>query len=540
VVSIVQAALEPDPLIAGALSLYIGGTTGNDIITLSPSNATGGVTVVINNTVTKNKPTTLGTYTPTGGVYVYGMAGNDTLQLALATIGGKVVSITKPISFSGGDGTDTLVGPNQANTWVITGANSGTLNGDTFSGIENLTGGTLADVFRVSAGGSLSGAISGGSGTNTLDYSAYGKSALVNLQGTATGIGGFSGIQTLVGYSGSTLTGPNTASTWNITGANAGTVGSTSFSGFSNLTGGSGSDTFTLANNASISGKIDGGAGTDTLKYGYTSAVTVNLTTSTATGAGSIANFEALVGGTNTGDTLVGPNAANSWTITASNAGKVNATSFTGFENLTGGALNDNFVFSNGIGVTGHIDGGAGLNMLDYAAYTTAINVNLATGTATGVTKGVSNISVVRGGSGNDTIQADNGNDVLIGGAGNDTLIAGSGRDVLFGGLGADTLTGGSGEDILIGGTTKLDSSLTEIDALLAYWANPNLAYATRVAALKAGTVAGVPALNATNIVNDTSANTFNGGSGLDWFFAKLSGSPKDIVNNLLSGEQEN
>ncbi len=49
------------------------------------------------------------------------------------------------------------------------------------------------------------------------------------------------------------------------------------FTGVSNITGGSAADTFTFANGASVSGKLDGGVGTDTLKYSYTTPVTVNL-----------------------------------------------------------------------------------------------------------------------------------------------------------------------------------------------------------------------------------------------------------------------
>jgi hypothetical protein len=425
--------------------------------------------------------------------------------------------------------------------WNITGANSGTLNSVTFDTVENLTGGASTDAFRMGASGSLTGKITGAAGANTLDYSAYGKAASVSLAtSTASGTGGFANITSIVGYAGSTLVGMNSNTAWSITGAGSGTAGTVSFSGMSNLTGGSGADTFTLAAAGSISGKIDGGAGTDTLKYTSTSAVTVNLASLTATGAGSIANFEVFAGGTNTGDTLVGPNTANTWTVSTANSGKLNALTFSGFENLTGGSLNDNFVLGKSIGVTGHIDGGAGLNMLDYAAYTTAVNVNLATGTATNITHGVSNVAVVRGGAGNDTIAGDSGNDILIGGAGNDTLTAGGGRDLLFGGLGADTLNGGADQSILISGTTKFDTNLTMIDSLLAYWSRTDLTYATRVAALKAGSVAGVSALNATNIVNDTFADKLNGGAGADWFFANLGTGTKDTVTNLVSGEQEN
>tara|TARA_B100000809_G_scaffold75893_1_gene73580 strand:- start:757 stop:1251 length:495 start_codon:yes stop_codon:yes gene_type:complete len=45
--------------------------------------------------------------------------------------------------FAFGGASDRLAGPNGVNDWQITGINEGTLNGSfTFSGVENLTGGT--------------------------------------------------------------------------------------------------------------------------------------------------------------------------------------------------------------------------------------------------------------------------------------------------------------------------------------------------------------------------------------------------------------
>ena len=72
--------------------------------------------------------------------------------------------------------TDTLVGRNQANNWLITGTNTGTVaNANTsvgdsvsFSNIENLTGGTGADNFSFTATNASIGIIKGGDGNNTL------------------------------------------------------------------------------------------------------------------------------------------------------------------------------------------------------------------------------------------------------------------------------------------------------------------------------------------------------------------------------------
>ena len=62
--------------------------------------------------------------------------------------------------------------------------------------------------------------------------------------------------------------------TWNITGANEGSVGSIEFSGIENLKGSEGYDTFVVQNKATLDGTIDGGGGDDTLD---SSAVEDNL-----------------------------------------------------------------------------------------------------------------------------------------------------------------------------------------------------------------------------------------------------------------------
>ena len=55
----------------------------------------------------------------------------------------------------------------------------------------------------------------------------------------------------------------------------------------------------------------------------------------------------------------------------------------------------------------------------------------------------------IKGGSGNDTINAGGtGNDTIDGGSCNDTINGGRGNDILTGGTGTDILTGGAGNDI--------------------------------------------------------------------------------------------
>jgi hypothetical protein len=327
---------------------------------------------------------------------VLGSAGNDTFTLT----GSPAVG---PITLNGEGGTNTLVGPNAATTWNVTGANAGNLTGGfNFSNFQNLTGGSAADAFNFSNGASESGTVDGGGGTNTLNLGAY----TANL-------------------------------TVNVTGANAGNVPGVvgAFANVQNVTTGSGNDTFALSDGASLSGVANGGGGSNTLnESAYTTPVTVNLVTGAVTGLGGIGNIQNFIGGSGN-NTLLGPNAPTTWTITAQNAGSLTGgITFSAFQNLIGGSAADTFVFGNGVGVDGNIDGGGGSNMLDYLAYTTSVAVDLTAGTATGVGGSVANIQVLRGGQSNDTL---NGN-----AAGGTTFFASPGNDTITGQGPGNTLVG--------------------------------------------------------------------------------------------------
>jgi Ca2+-binding RTX toxin-like protein len=166
--------------------------------------------------------------------------------------------------------------------------------------------------------------LNGGGGTNTLNYSGTGVALVtVNLQDlTATGTGGFRNIQALVGSAGAgTLIGTNNPTTWQITGANAGTAGAFAFSSIGNLTGGTGSDTFKFSPSGSVVSLDGGGAPAgqgDWLDYSSFPAkdpVTVNLATGSATRvnsgtAGAVSNIQNVVGGAGN-DSLTGNTQGN-------------------------------------------------------------------------------------------------------------------------------------------------------------------------------------------------------------------------------------
>jgi hypothetical protein len=135
-----------------------------------------------------------------GGSPAAGQTGGNTYAIQSVPAG---VSLT----LTGGTGTDTLHGPDTANTWQITGANAGTLNQTvTFTSIQNLTGGAANDAFAFQTGGSLSGTLDGGGGSNTLDYSSYTGDITVDLPlGMATGFARISNIENVTGSIGNDL-----------------------------------------------------------------------------------------------------------------------------------------------------------------------------------------------------------------------------------------------------------------------------------------------------------------------------------------------
>lgn len=131
----------------------------------------------------------------------------------------------------------------------------------------------------------------------------------VAISGLAPGV-----IQTVINHTASlainagtgvnTLIGPDLFTNWTVSGANAGTFDSgfgfvITFNAMANLTGGTGNDFFTLGSAGTVSGKVDGGAGFDSLDNTAIAGATVTRTgpgtidgkKGTATGVGSFDNF---------------------------------------------------------------------------------------------------------------------------------------------------------------------------------------------------------------------------------------------------------
>jgi Ca2+-binding RTX toxin-like protein len=262
---------------------------------------------------------------------------------------------------------------------------------------------------------------------------------------------------------------------------------------------------------------VSAGAGTNTVTLGGTAAPPITID-----------------GGPGT-TTLRGPDVPSTWALSATNTGTLQSPQgfdvhFSSAANLTGGRAGNTFKFLhsplgnvNG-GLTGVLDGGGGVNTLDYSSLTQGVAVNLATGKATNVKGGIHHITVVLGGRGNNVLTGGNQPTILIGGSGHDVLTGGVGRSLLIGGPGTDTLQGGAGDAILIGGYTAYNRpgqavNLPALEAILGEWARPE-SYSVRLAHLEhGGGLNGSFVLNASTVFDDLAADELIGGSGLDWFF---------------------
>ena len=178
---------------------------------------------------------------------------------------------------------------------------------------------------------------------------------------------------------------------------------------------------------------------------------------------------------------------------------------------MTGGTGDDSFRFVRKGAVTGTINGGDGLNTLDYSLIASGVRANLFAGTGTR-TGGVASIDNIIGGA---------GRDILVGDAGANRLTGNGGRDILIGGAGADSLSGGIGEDILVAGSTDHDGSNAALENLMTEWKRP-IAYTTRVRHLNrelAGGLNGASELTVATVHNDGGAiDSLTGGLGRDWF----------------------
>jgi hypothetical protein len=145
-ISVQSLAIEPDPADGTRSALVIGGTTGDDIITISPADPSG-LTVM----VSINGESAAGPYAPTGHLLVYGQSGNDIIQEVAKVINNQTVMIAVPALLFGGSGHTTLsAAGNSANNVLVGGTGDISLFGG--SGRDILIGGAGAAILHAGSG----------------------------------------------------------------------------------------------------------------------------------------------------------------------------------------------------------------------------------------------------------------------------------------------------------------------------------------------------------------------------------------------------
>ena len=109
----------------------------------------------------------------TGRTATFSSAGNTTLLSGFAPASIGFIGTLTDVTMVGGTGSNTLVGPDGANTWNLTAVNSGLLNSIfSYSGFANLGGGSGTDDFFFKSGASVSGNVDAGAGFDTAHYAA--------------------------------------------------------------------------------------------------------------------------------------------------------------------------------------------------------------------------------------------------------------------------------------------------------------------------------------------------------------------------------
>jgi Ca2+-binding RTX toxin-like protein len=409
---------EPRQFIASkANNLIITANDQDNIITLGNGNDTikgskGADTINGGggkNTVDYSDSTAPVTVNVVTGVGTGGQANDDQLSNIQILKGSSLQSDT--LNFSGAR--------TAVNVDFISGTTNQKLNGSdqdlTFSGFENAVGSANDDLFV--ANGATNN-FKGGDGSDTLSY-AGSTAVVVNLH---TGQG-----------------------------ADGNARGDT-YESVENLIGSSFNDTFVASAAANT---FTGGGGVDRVNYVHsTSGVTVNL--SNGQGSGGFAAGDKYIGivnatGSNHNDTFVGNNQGNNFqggdgvdTVSYVNSasgvtvnlkdqwgsgGDASSDSYSSIENAKGSAHNDTFISGAG---ANDFDGLGGVNTLSYANSTAGVNVNLATGLASGghaTGDTFVNIQNLTGSAHNDVLTGDGNNNVLMGGTGADQFFGGGGTD---------------------------------------------------------------------------------------------------------------
>ena len=341
-----------------------------------------------------------------GGDRLEGDAGNDTL------IGGNGND-----TLNGGNGDDRIeVGRSVmgGGDWVIGSAGSDTI---VYSNIVADSG--WNDLSYADLGAGIAATINGVTNTGSVVKAGGGTDTLVDIARVVDGdSGGFS------------LFGTDHADSYAIT---------TATNNWMQILGGRGADSYNITLSGGNVRLNFSGSWYDWL--GATHALRINVAT------GTIAND--------------GFGHAETISVTGTDGAlEINGTTFA--DVMTGSSRSEVFITQGG---NDTIDGAGGYDRVRYNRddISTGVNVDLATGIATGASDGVafrqrlSGIEDVDGSNFADVIRGTAADERFRGRDGHDLLVGNAGGDTLSGGDGADTLNGGTGDDFLFGGDSAAD-----------------------------------------------------------------------------------
>jgi len=152
-ISLTTLAMETDPSNPNQTALYLGGTTGNDNIAITPAVMTVNGNNVYGVKVGMNM-VNYGSFFPTGHVVVYSQSGNDIVKTAAQTINGMLTYVGVPVLFFAGNGNDILnVTGSSANNVLIGGGGADRLIGG--QGRDILIGGAGQATLQAGASGDI-------------------------------------------------------------------------------------------------------------------------------------------------------------------------------------------------------------------------------------------------------------------------------------------------------------------------------------------------------------------------------------------------
>jgi Ca2+-binding RTX toxin-like protein len=359
------------------------------------------------------------------------------------------------------------------------------------AGVDALNGGGGSDTYVVSQGDGIDNiADTGASGSDSIV--ASGDDVAITLRSGFSAAS--SGVETISsgGFANVTILGGTSADTYNFAGISLsdiaaidGGAGSDLITGSAGddtiiggvgadtMNGADGSDTYVVSQGDGIDIVTDTGAsGTDTiLAAGDGVAITLRTGFSAAS-----SGVETISSGGNVNVTILGSSAAENYNFSGvslsgiafidGGAGGDAITGSAGADTIFGGSANDTlnggdgsdtYIFAQGDGLDAMTDTGAtGVDTILAAADDVAITLRNGFGAGNGIE------SISAGGFNNVTIQGATTGDVynfttialtdialIDGGAGNDTITGSAGADIIAGGDGNDILAGGAGNDML-------------------------------------------------------------------------------------------